>query len=310
MDSKFNGTQNLIQALFARYFQANEGYIEYRGIGKTGSVKQRFCDRVDYAIGAIEMLRLTSWNEQGRNIYFGVCPRKGKSGTKYGVASVTALWADLDDRNYQEGKEEALMRLQAFQPMPSAIVDSGHGYHAYWFLDEPAEIDDISQIEGYIKGIAKTLGGDYVHDLGRVMRLPGFLNVKNPDSPVPCVLLDEHFCPEIRYRLADFEGYWIGVAPKSTPVPFGAVPEEIPEKFWCILKADDRLSSAWYGTRPMPNDNSRSGYDMSVASIAAQYGFTPGQIEAILSACPSGKGKEGSLAYRRLTILKAMNKTI
>jgi hypothetical protein len=66
-----------------------------------------------------------------KNVFFGACPRFTKDGTKAGVKTVTCLWADLDGKDYEGGKEEALRVLMAFPIPPTVIIDSGNGYHAY-----------------------------------------------------------------------------------------------------------------------------------------------------------------------------------
>jgi hypothetical protein len=56
------------------------------------------------------------------------------------VLSLPAVWADLDVRgpahDLPPDKAAATALLAGFLPKPSAVVDSGHGYHAYWFLAE------------------------------------------------------------------------------------------------------------------------------------------------------------------------------
>src|SRR5262249_29246108 len=69
----------------------------------------------------------------GKQVYFGVLPRLAglepfKSGKKDDIQSGKAVWVDID------GKHGALERLKEFSPLPSIIVDSGNGYHAYWLV--------------------------------------------------------------------------------------------------------------------------------------------------------------------------------
>ena len=76
------------------------------------------------------------------NLFFGVCPRFAAS-EQYDLAwqirTVRTLWADLGNCN----TNEALARCEkAGLPRPSIIVNSGHGVHLYWLLDEPWLIDD------------------------------------------------------------------------------------------------------------------------------------------------------------------------
>jgi hypothetical protein len=79
--------------------------------------------------------------------------------------------------------------------VPSIIVNSGHGIHAYWRLLDPVSVtalEDRSHFEATVKGFASALGGDTTHDCTRLLRLPGTWNVKdkrNGALEVRCTLL-------------------------------------------------------------------------------------------------------------------------
>lgn len=127
-----------------------------------------------------------------RNCYFVVADLKGpvtKKPSKEQVASVSALWADLDGAD----KPALLARLSADEldkvglPPTSAIIDSGGGYHAYWKLSEPFVIDGDperwAEFERYLTFIRDALDGDpKVVDVSRIMRLPGTINHPGPDK--------------------------------------------------------------------------------------------------------------------------------
>ena len=83
------------------------------------------------------------------------------------------LWAD----------DIHIQNLQGLPP-PSVLVETSPGkFQAYWLLDAPST--DLALVERLNRDLAKALGGDNVGDRVRVMRLPGFLNVKpeHPDRP-------------------------------------------------------------------------------------------------------------------------------
>ncbi len=157
----------------------------------------------------VNLDHLATFNQQGYHIYYGVSLRRRKGGSKSDVSWITALWADLDDKNFQGGKEEALATARSFDLPPSIILDSGHGIHAYWLLRKPVATngeEDIKGVEEVLRGLAAWLHGDRsVADVARVMRLPGFLNVKDPEHPVLCHILA--LDTDRRYDLADFQGY-------------------------------------------------------------------------------------------------------
>ena len=91
------------------------------------------------------------------------------------------LWADLDAKIHCS-KQQSLMSLVRYSLPPSVVVDSGHGYHAYWRLRESVEwpFARLAMI-----GIAKELKGDHVYDQARILRLPGTTNWKEPERPAP-----------------------------------------------------------------------------------------------------------------------------
>lgn len=124
--------------------------------------------------------------------YVGVCPRRSdaKNGEKEWVAEVRFLWADLDGKDFEGGMKEALARLRSFPLKPLIIIDSGHGYHAYWPLATPIQLDGPETVaygEGFLKRLAAYLNADpKVAQIGCVLRLPGTYNLKK--KPKTCKL--------------------------------------------------------------------------------------------------------------------------
>jgi KaiC/GvpD/RAD55 family RecA-like ATPase len=115
------------------------------------------------------------------DVFFGIATRDGNGGKKDNIVRIPALWADLDDKNPDDPPQA---RIERASLAPSAIISSGKGLHAYWFLNEPLGKESIAQVEGVNKAIAKALGGDSVWDVARVLRLPDTFNHKY-DEPLP-----------------------------------------------------------------------------------------------------------------------------
>jgi hypothetical protein len=67
--------------------------------------------------------------------------------------------------------------------------------------------DDLQKLESAVAGLGDLLNGDYVHDLGRVLRLPGTSNVKDPTCPRPCVIIEADYTR--RFNIAAFERFAI-----------------------------------------------------------------------------------------------------
>jgi hypothetical protein len=72
-------------------------------------------------------------------------------------------------------------------PVPASVcVDSGGGWQAYWFLSETLYVtdDNRAQLQFILKAWVALVGGDGgVHDLTRVLRLPGTVNRKPKYGP-------------------------------------------------------------------------------------------------------------------------------
>src|SRR5262249_7038535 len=123
-------------------------------------------------------------------------------GTKNAVAECRSLWCDWDGIEV----DEALRRCEHNRlPTPTVVVSSGHGVHGYWLLTESVEVSEPAQratFECRLRHLCQSLGGDATQDVSRMMRMPGFLNVKGRRQgcpPAPCKLVLSS--PESRYEL-------------------------------------------------------------------------------------------------------------
>ena len=132
------------------------------------------------------------------DVYAGAATRLGEDGTKAGVCSAAAVWADLDakDGHTREGRFEQLLALPHH---PSSLVWTGGGWHAYWLLKTAAEgPEDLDRAELLMRRLAAGLDSDPVHDRGRILRVPGTFNHKYGE-PRPVVL--ERLYSGLRYGL-------------------------------------------------------------------------------------------------------------
>ncbi len=293
-----------IKEFLETLFSGLKGYIELRTINSNKDIRQFF-----YSTNDIERL-LDDFDNDNEffkdvNIYFGVCPREKKMGKEENIKQVNCLWVDLDCGSDEE-RELNLKKLNSFDPSPSSIVNSGHGYHIYWLLTNPFQINsnkDKMYIKGILKGMCKELNADHCFDLSRVLRMPCTHNLKDPNNPLPVKTIS--FNPERKYTIQDFEKYKVDVHDFET---FNIELEnvEIPKRFYEILEKDEKLKNTWEGNRPDFNDSTRSPYDISLADQLLPYGFSQSQIAKILTESPSGKGKDASIPYLKHTINKAI----
>jgi hypothetical protein len=197
-------------------FEKLDCFIEFRFI-KGNEVVQRFYR----GTRKIDWSEIRDKNENGFNVFYGVCGRQRESGKKQDVSIGPAFWVDLDAKTHKSA-ETVLQYFKEFTPneifFPSYTVASGHGAHAYWFLEQPIAITSDEarmKAEGYLLGLAKFFHGDSVHDLGRVMRLPETINWKDVNDPVPCLIASCDSCSfdghteARRFKLEDFERFYV-----------------------------------------------------------------------------------------------------
>jgi len=200
--------------LHAVFRDLGASFIELRCIDSKGKPTQSYHQ-------SVEQLRTAAQGAVRRgnqNVYFGVCPRSRKDGSKASVDSVGCLWVDVDGKGFGGGKVEALAAIRRFPLPPSFIVDSGGGYHLYWLLREAELIEgqrDIVRVERYLRGLADTLGADRsAAELARILRVPGTFNLKDRENPKPVTIVESN--PDRRYNLQDFDD-WADSAAAVSP---------------------------------------------------------------------------------------------
>lgn len=192
-------------------------YFELRCIHPTTGDARSFWSKVgDKRTLTNALNRGTALNrESGYGIYFAPCLRSQKQGKAEAAALLPALWVDLDCDDDAARRAAALEKLHAFSPLPSAIIDSGGGLHAYWLLKEPTSLIDEAarkQAAGILRGLFSALGGDpqYVKSVASVMRLVGSANTKPERGGVLVTLVELH--PDRRYPLSEFA--WLESQPQ------------------------------------------------------------------------------------------------
>jgi hypothetical protein len=139
-----------------------------------------------------------NWYIRGTLVSTKLGHDKHKRGTAQDSTVIPALWLDqdIDDGRHKKGNElpktldEAVFMLESMPLPPSLMVLTGGGAQAWWLLVEPwifKNIDDQHRAAALAQGWnqhllrlceARGWTTDSVHDLARVMRLPGTWNVK------------------------------------------------------------------------------------------------------------------------------------
>lgn len=171
-----------IQTLTETLFDPDD-IVEIRCI-KGRQIAKRWAQAASLSEMACELDEL---NRRGYNIYYGPNPRKdrGKSGDD-NVLLARCLFCDFDNVEPGDGcgRFEFVYTdiLLAELPEPTLAVYSGHGVHAYWRLSKP--LQDLNIWRTMQSQLNKRLKADpSIKNPERIMRLPGFKNVKRQPYP-------------------------------------------------------------------------------------------------------------------------------
>lgn len=209
---------------------------------------------------------VTAFESGGTNMFFGPVLRRerGKMG-KSNCWKTSICWVDVDSE-----------KTPAPVLPPSAVVRSGHGWHLYWII-EPTE--DLDRVEQANLALAKQVHGDSAHNMDRLMRIPGTVNLKDGQDPVDCQLAGLY--PHRKYKL-------------SSLLAVGALSDSALRK---ILTGDRR------GYR------TASERDWAIITSLVEAGMTDQDIRTIFAAHSCGdKAREDGDKYLNHTLAKARRK--
>lgn len=184
--------EKLFDALFSR---CKQGYLT---LWRLPDKRTFWYKAQDYKTAYADALKMSA----EFNVFFGLGLRRkklpdGKRGADADVMTVTTLYADIDVKGpahaetaLPETRGDAEAFLNALPLRPSAVIWSGNGIHAYWFLDAPFVIsgkEEQDHISGISQGFAQLIAAegkkrgwklDNVSDLSRALRVPGSINHK------------------------------------------------------------------------------------------------------------------------------------
>lgn len=240
------------------------------------------------------------------DVYFGVClGGKGVPHLRHKATDKTfapAIWVDIDVESPHHGKANLAPNTNAVFSVlssecpiiPSCVVETGGGVHAYWFLDELLDMTDGDLDRGRFAAVVKGWqalvrdifarrgwhgGVDPTHDLARVLRVPGSYNVSaNFKSELRSLYED------MRYPLDEFEQYTsLVLTSEERAVTFindrswghiDVVPRrghseedfKLRSKVEALLATNENFRASYSGYNPnLQNDDSRSSIDFSLA---------------------------------------------
>ncbi len=202
---KIPDRNTFLRALFAG--APNDLYLELRCIHPDGKPPRTFWSKVGDKMNLVKAFnRAKQVNAKGYGVYFAPCLRREKIGKAESAALLTALWVDIDCDGDVGRYNVAYDKLNGFELPPSAVVDSGGGVHAYWFMAEAVTLNEASRDKAaaILRGLSEALGGDqqYVKSVASVMRLPGSINTKSERNNAEVTVLQLE--SDRRYSLDQF----------------------------------------------------------------------------------------------------------
>ena len=242
-----------------------------------------------------------------------------------------------------EDRPSAIELLNSLDYRPTILINSGHGIQAFWLFETPwlfqsmEEQQTAAQVAQWwhskIAAACKKRGWttDSVWDMTRVMRIPGYTNHKpdTPPVPVTAIKTDGPRIP-IAQLLAQAQAEGLNGQtnrpdPKkgnegapAPPDPFGqetysfyisAYAQPPAGKLEAMLENLPKFKQTWnMKRRDMPQDESASGYDMSLADQAINAGWSEQETVNLLIAFRRHHGLPAKLRgdYYRRTLDKAL----
>lgn len=241
-----------------------------------------------------------------------------KRGGNDDVIGIGGLWLDIDIKhpvhqkhNLFENEEVARAFILSAVPLvPSTIIHSGHGLQVWWLFSEPwmfesaadrkSAADLARRWTNTFRFKAHEIGVDVdaLHDLSRVMRIPGTQNNKLLNAPKSVYEMTKS---DARYSPSDFEPYLLEspMGRDDTIIDVGDYlinPHADPPfmKFDLLSDNSIKFRHSWNHKRRDMGDTSLSSYDQSLASLAARAGWTAQEIVDLLMAHRRKYGDSGN----------------
>lgn len=228
-------------------------------------------------------------NKEGYNIYtWPNLPSSYDSSRNVDGSQIdTFEYVFVDHDTKQPGslsKEEFLEKLLTNDALlPSRVVDSGNGIHAYWYISD-------LYAQGYLRLCRRLMRyfdtDPAVGTLAQLMRLPGTLNTKIENHQVPCELLDDsgkvYTCEQLDSLLPPItiedekhcENHYNAV---FNPTALEPIDDKLPAKFGQLLEKNEEVRDLWVST-----NSDRSKADYRLGHIMYGNGFTKQEALSVL----------------------------
>lgn len=228
-------------------------------------------------------------NSDGYNIYYlPNYPSKYEKGVVIDGAQIDTFRfvfvdCDLKDKIYPN-KEGFLAALGEIGILPTKVVDSGNGIHAYWAV---TDLDAMSYLRFQRRLLRLYKTDEAVGQLFQLMRLENTLNTKIENDPKPCEVLfesEQSYTSEELNRLlppimVEDEAYCKHHYDKTYNINQAIVniDDTLPNKFGKLLKDNEEAKELWTG----PTDD-RSKNDYRLGHLMFANGFSKEEALSVL----------------------------
>lgn len=136
------------------------------------------------------------------NTYFTLATTNGESGQTESLKKSYILGFDFDKKDFHEGfnHKDILNRFRDIKVKYNILIDSGHGYHVYVYINET---DDFKKVNKVTKAIASKIESDpNACKVTQVLRPPCTFNIKDKRKMVKTIFLEDDINAR-RYNIED-----------------------------------------------------------------------------------------------------------
>lgn len=218
------------------------------------------------------------------------------------------VFCDMDlKENKWENKSVFVDTLLNSEAVPTFIVDSGNGVHAYW---QVSDLDPMSYLKLQRRLSTHFKTDEAVGQIYQLMRVPGTINTKNRDDFKLCYELHRteniYSCEDLDKILPNItkedEEYCKQHFDKTYKlIPETKIDDTVPVKFSHLLRNNQEVKNIWSG-----NVEDRSKGDFRVGHIMFASGFTKEEAASVL--VNSAKALQRAPAHRVSYALNIIDK--
>ena len=238
--------------------------------------------------GQFEWDFIQTKNKEGYNVY--AVPNHPST---YSIGTILSggiidlfdyVFVDFDLKDGVYGTKEAFIDvLYGIDCPPTKVVDSGWGIHAYWKI---SNLDAMSylRLSRRLQRFLHT--DDAVGQIFQLMRVPGTINTKIEDKPVPCTLIYDseasYTCEELDKFLPPISMEDEKAAVNHFNKTYGketenSIEDKLPAKFGKLIKENKEAADLFIN-----NSDDRSKNDFRLGHLMFANGFTRHEALSVL----------------------------